>query len=134
MAPRTNNTEVKAILSTSLVDATIDAFIADASLWVTEELATLGTLSADRLKAIEKYLACAFCRLRDLGLTSATLEDVSESYQVDKSVTDYLLRAAGLDPTGTVRNHFLPKGDRIPVKFAVGTTFTEERKSAEDDE
>lgn len=125
---RTNETEVRDVLSTSLTSGQITAFIGDANIWVTEELATpYPNLSADRLKIIEKYLACAMCRLRDLGLKQASMEDVSESYQVDSEVTDYLLRAAGMDPTGTVKKHFLPEGERRPIKFAIGTTFTDER-------
>lgn len=131
---RVTAVEVKTVLSTSLTDPQIDAFIGDASIWVDEELVT-SNFTANRLKLIEKYLACAFCRLRDLGVSSVTVEDVSEKYQVDADVTDYLLRAAGLDPTGTVRKHFLPDKDekRYPVKFEIGETFTDER-AAEDSE
>lgn len=108
MATRTTELRVRNIIETDLSSDSVNMFIGDASLWVTEALVALDTgLSAERLEIIERYLACAFIRLRDLGLSQASLDDTSETYQVDKTVTDYLRRAAGLDPTGTVQKAFL---------------------------
>lgn len=123
---RTTEIAVKEVLETSLGSAQILAFIADASLWVTEELGGHG-LGAARLEVIERYLACAFIRLRDLGVTAAAFGDANEKYQVDPEVTDYLLRAAAMDPTGTVRSAFLaPKTARGRGNFRVGTGFFDE--------
>jgi hypothetical protein len=106
VATRTSETAVRQIMQTALTTPQVLAFIADANLWVTESLAPLG-LSTERLEIIERYLSCALVRVRDLGLKDASVQDVSETYQVDPEVTDYLLRAASFDPTGTVRQHFL---------------------------
>jgi hypothetical protein len=124
MGTRTSETAVREIIATSLTGPQIRAFIADSNLWVTEEL-TSESLSDERLEIIERYLAAALIRLRDLGLKSASLSDVSEQYQVDPDVTDYLLRAASFDKTGTIRQHFLEAagGGGIVVKFRVGTTY-----------
>lgn len=128
MATRTTETAVREIIKTALTAPQVKAFIADANLWVTEELGSEG-LTDGRLEIIERYLACALIRVRDLGLKSASLDDVKEDYQVDKDVTDYLLRAASFDPTGKVRSHFLPEqktSGAKPVVFRIGTTFADE--------
>lgn len=128
---RTTESSVRAIISTSLTSAQVLAFIADANVWVTEEIVTVGGVSDARLEIIERYLSCALIRLRDLGLSSATMDDVSEKYQVDPEVTDYLLRAASMDPTGKVRAHFVDgkAGTKRP-RFRRGTTFVEESDNA----
>lgn len=127
MATRTNEDAVRSVLSTSLDTTSVTAFIADANLWVTEELESLtdAGFTAGRLELIERYLACALIRLRDLGLKSSTMEDVSENYQVDPSVTDYLKRAASFDPTGTIQKAFLtdPTTGPTPVVFKVSRGF-----------
>jgi hypothetical protein len=122
---RTNESAIRDVISTSLDSEQINAFAADASLWVTEELGGAG-LSNDRLELIERYLACALIRLRDLGLQSATFDDVAEQYQVDPVVTDYLLRAAAFDPTGRVRDAFVETRERGPMRVRVGTGFVDE--------
>ena len=123
---RTDESAVRNVMSTSLTTGQVGAFISDASLWVTEELSEQG-LSDERLELIERYLACALIRLRDLGIKSAQLENVKEEYQVDKDVTDYLMRAASFDPTGKVRQAFLTPADGgKPVVFGIGTTFATE--------
>lgn len=135
--PRTTVTACKEILSTTLTDSQIYAFILDANIFVTEELgAEDPALSASRLEVIERYLACALVRLRDLGIKNATLKDMSETYQVDSEVTDYLLRAASFDPTGAIRKHFLaPKefSSTPQLKYRVGKTFTEEADEEDGD-
>lgn len=132
--PRTDEARVKAVISTSLATPQINAFIEDSSLWVTEELGGQ-ELSGERLELVERYLTCALIRLRDLGLKSATLDDVTEHYQANPEVTDYLLRAASFDPTGRVQKTFLisSKGGASEsvasneLLFRVGSGFAAER-------
>lgn len=130
MAIRTTEPAVRAIVDTTLTAPQINSFIADASLWVDEELALLSNApSAARLEVIERWLTAALIRTRDLGMTNATMADVSETYQVDKEVSDYLLRAASMDPTGTVRRHFLaakPTTAPVDTITRVPLGFTEE--------
>lgn len=133
MSSRTTEPVVRQIIETSLTTPQINVFIADASLWVDEELEVLGTLSEARLEAIERWLTAALIRVRDLGLSDASMDDISEKYQVDTEVTDYLLRAAALDPTGTVRRHFLaakPTTAPVNVIARVGTGFVEEAETS----
>lgn len=125
MAVRTNETAVKLVIQTSLTSPQIVAFIADASLWVDEELLGEG-LGTNRLELIERYLACALIRLRDLGLKSAKFDDMSEQYQVDPEVTDYLSRAASFDPSGLVRRFFMVSKDTRVARFRVGKSFMDE--------
>lgn len=125
---RTSENAVKSVLDTSLTTDQIAQFIADASLWVTEELSAAG-LSEDRLELIERYLACALIRMRDLGLSSADMSGVRESYQVDPNVTEYLLRAATFDSTGAVRRQFLSPKDRPSAGWLVGKGFRDEAES-----
>lgn len=134
MANRTTATAVREILSTSLTQAQIDAFITDANVWVTDVLVPVNTgATAGILEIIERYLACALVRLRDLGLKSTTIKDVTEQYQADPDVTDYLLRAASFDTSGTIRQHFLapkpvalPEPATFPAIATVGKGYTED--------
>lgn len=122
---RTTVTAVREILDTALEDSQVNAFISDATLWVDEELGTAG-YSDQRLELLVRYLAAALVRVRDLGLKSTQVKDVSEAYQVDPQVTDYLLRAASFDTTGKIRQAFLAKDDASdvkPPKFLVGHGF-----------
>lgn len=130
---RTNETAVKAILDTSLTGPQLDVFIADASLWVDEELAS-SSLGSSRLELIERYLACALIRLRDLGLKSAKFDDISEQYQVDPTVTDYLLRAAAFDSTGTIRRVFMAPKDTRVAQYRVGTRFVDDTATSPSDD
>ncbi len=133
MARRTNETIVKAIIATSLTGPQIEVFIDDASLWVDEELASSG-LGTSRLEMIERYLTCALIRLRDLGLKSAKYDDITEQYQVDPTVTDYLLRAAAFDSTGTVRRYFMAPKDARQVQYRVATRFVDDTATAPSDD
>lgn len=126
---RTSQSNVLAVIQTALNPTQINRFMLDANLWVTEELGAVG-LSDARLELIERYLTCALIRVRDLGLKSSTIGDVSEQYQVDADVTDYLLRAASFDPSGTVRSTFLndtmgAAGSKQMV-FVVGAGFRDD--------
>lgn len=125
--PRTSETAVRDVINTSLTAAQVNAFIADANLFVTEEVAAEDVgITAARLELIERYLACALIRLRDLGLKSVSWSKVSETYQVDSEVTDYLKRAAAFDPTGKVKQMFMPTEGGFVAKFRVGETFHED--------
>lgn len=126
--PRTHEDRVRAVINTALTSSQVGAFVEDASLWVTEELSAEGYTEA-RLEVIERYLACALIRVRDLGLSSVTFKEAAEKYQVDPEVTDYLVRAASFDSSGKIRRHFLSGGDSTsrPVRFQVGTGFRDEQ-------
>lgn len=135
MAVRTTVTAVREILNTGLTTQQISAFILDANIWITEVLvpAWPSALSVDRLEIIERYLTCALVQLRETGLTQVTIGDVTEQYQGDPIVTDYLMRAAAFDPTGTIRKNFLaprpqaaPVPPRIPAITRWGKTFEDE--------
>lgn len=106
MPTRTSEGAVKSVLDTQLDVDQIKVFIQDASLWVDEELGE-ADLSVERLELIERYLACALIRIRDLGLTEVKMGDVAEQYQVDPKVSDYLIKAAAFDSTGKVRQTFI---------------------------
>lgn len=135
MSDLTTEVDVRNIIKTDLDSSQIGAFIADASLWVSEELSAIG-YSTGRLELIARYLTCALIRIRDLGLKNTTIKETSESYQVDPQVTDYLLRAAAFDTTGKVRAFFIESNAERgkPVLFGIGTTFKTEAAQAEDDD
>src|SRR5512146_1936802 len=115
MALRTSETAVRQILDSSLTTQQVLAFITDANVWVTEEIASWAGITASRLEIIERYLACALIRIKDAGLANGTIGDIAETYQVDPQVTDYLLRAASFDPWGAIRTNFLaPKPVVLP--------------------
>jgi hypothetical protein len=131
LAVRTTETAVRLVLQTRLTSAEVNAFIADASLFVDEELGT-SAFSAARLELIEKYLSCALARLRELGVSRARFDDVWEEYQVDPQVTEYLKTAATYDTTGVVRRLFLPPKDQKVASFHVGQGFREEAEEADE--
>ena len=119
----TTESAVRQIIKTKLASAEVQQFIDDAALWVSEEI-NPAEVSAGRLEIIERYLACALIRTRELGIKSATFKEISETYQTDLYVTDYLKRAASFDPTGKVRMHFLENGDGTRrTRFRVGSGF-----------
>jgi hypothetical protein len=124
---RTTVAAVQAILSTDLTEAQISAFITDASLWVDTHLEGACTsLTATLLAAIEKYLAAHLATARDARLRQAKLADVSETYQRDDKVSEYLRAAIALDPCGVVSAKFLDQEDRRPVRFRVGEGFDDQ--------
>ena len=127
MSLRTTENAIREIISTSLTTAQVTAFATDANVYVTEEIAAAApSTSTVRLEIIERYLACALIRLRDLGLKSVSWSKVSETYQVDSEVTDYLKRAASFDPTGKIKQTFMPADGGFRAKFRVGETFHED--------
>lgn len=117
---RTNATAVGLIIDTDLTTPQIEAFIDDASLWVDEHLGGYTTLSADLLKAIEKYLAAHLICVRDARLTKAQRGDVGETYQRDAKVSEYLKSAAGLDPTGTIEDRLMEGRPKVNFRVSEG--------------
>lgn len=135
MPARTTEAAVREIISTSLTTPQIQAFINDASLFVTEEVlvtaASLAiTISTARAEVIERYLACALIRIRDLGLASVSWSKVSENYQVDPQVTEYLTTAMSFDPTGRIKAKFQPPEQPSTFTYQalskVGETYLED--------
>jgi len=123
MAIRTNGAAVKAILDTDLTASEVeDAFIPDASGWIDDNLTGKG-IGSGTLTTIEKYLAAHFVTARDPRTTEEKLGDARERLQRDTKVSEYLKIAAGLDPTGTVEDQFMPGSGRPKVKFRVGAGY-----------
>lgn len=117
---RVTEAEVTAIIDTDLTSAQVQAFIDDASGWIDDNLADAGLFDAT-LKRIEKYLAAHFITLRDPRIRSGTIGDVSETYQRDTQVTEYLKAAAGMDPTGIIGDRLM--GGRPRAHFRVGAGY-----------
>jgi hypothetical protein len=125
MALRTNEVAIKQLIQTSLTTPQINRCLTIASSWVDEELVNEG-MSTDRLEIIEQYLTCALIRNRDLGLKSAKFDDIAEQYQVDPTVSGYLLTAASYDSSGKVRQHWLAGKDTRSAKYRVGTRYVDD--------
>ncbi len=125
MATRTTEAAVLLVLDTDLSSPQLVQFIVDANVWVTQELVGEG-MSATILEMIERYLACSLIRLRDLGLRSAKFDDISEQYQVDPELTDYLRNAAAFDSSGKVRAQFMAPRTARSVKYRAGKTYQDE--------
>jgi hypothetical protein len=104
---RTDEAQLRLIIDTRLDASALESFIADASLWVDNNLASDG-LSDATLEAIERWLAAGFATSRDPRLTDKTLLSVKESLQRDPIISEYFKRAADLDPTGKVASAFVP--------------------------
>lgn len=117
--PRTTLAAVQDTIETDLTDDQINAFIADANVWVTDFLGGEG-LSTARLTLIEKYLACHYVTRRDPRLRSAEVERVRETYVRDTQVDPYLQAAIAEDPTGIVRAKFLNQEEAANVSFRHG--------------
>lgn len=100
-------TEVKAIIATTLSDAAVDAFIADALLLV-EDCPAVELVSTNKQKAIIKYLAAHLivCSNPKLAtVTQQSLGDASESYAAapvgnDLRSTQYGSQALLLETSG----------------------------------
>ena len=124
MAIRTDSSSVLLRIDTILTTAQVEAFIADASGWVDDNLSSETEITATTLERIELYLACHLITLRDPRLKQAALDDVNETYQRDAEVTEYLKMAIALDPTGKLAEAFVntsESGKR--VQFRVGDGF-----------
>ena len=124
MAVRVTAAEVKLIMETELEDAEINAFIADASLWVDGNLVGACTsVTTAILKAVEKYLSAHLITARDALLRASKLQDVTETLQRDEKVSEYLRAAISLDPCGVVSESFLEQEKKRRPRFRVAEGF-----------
>lgn len=83
MANRVTATEVKEIISTSLEDLALAAFITAANLTVTEKLTSNDVLSDDQLKEIERWLSAHFLAMSNKDLQA---RDANEEENLDASI------------------------------------------------
>ena len=101
--PRVTDTEVFAIIDTTLTD--IDVFINTANMMVTSWLETAG-LTDEVLKEIERYLAAHVLSVQDQRVKSVGVDVLSESYQgqwgMGLNGTSYGQMAILLDTSGTL--------------------------------
>ena len=101
--PRVTDTEVFAIIDTSLTD--INVFINTANMMVTSWLETAG-LTDETLKEIERYLSAHVLSVQDQRTKSVGVDVLSESYQgqwgMGLNGTSYGQMAILLDTSGTL--------------------------------
>ena len=101
--PRVTDTEVFAIIDTTLTD--IDVFINTANMMVTSWLETAG-LTDETLKEIERYLSAHVLSVQDQRVKSVGVDVLSESYQgqwgMGLNGTSYGQMAILLDTSGTL--------------------------------
>lgn len=129
---RVTDAEVKTILDTT-IDTTV--FITSANLIVTEELGE-ESLSDDRLKQIELYLAAHFTCLRDPRASQEKMGDASVTYEGKTGMgldrTSYGQMVRMLDSTGLLADSEMKTAsiqtvradlDRISVDRRDGTTL-----------
>lgn len=103
---RINVGDLRAVYETTLEDYQLQAFVDDANLLVTEELAGAG-LSDERLAAIEKYLAAHMASLRDPRYQSENIAGewsytVQGKTGMNLDATFYGQQAKLLDTSGTL--------------------------------
>lgn len=112
MADRDPNARVTAeqvmeIISTTLSEAQVNAFINTAHLVVQTRLANKG-LDPALLTEIELWLAAHFVSMRDPRKKAVRANNISITYQGEFGVglhaTSYGQQAMALDPTGTLAN------------------------------
>lgn len=121
---RTSVDLVELIIDTDLTEPEIEAFIDDASVWIDSHLdGECGGLSDSALAVIEKYLAAHLITARDPRLKSKTRGDVSDSYQRDGSMSEYLKMAIALDPCGIIKDSFQPSPNQRSARFRVGAGY-----------
>lgn len=103
MAVRVTDTEVFAIIETSLTD--IDVFINTANMMVTAYLGGVG-LSDATLKEIERYLSAHVLSVRDPRVKATKVDVLSETYTgqfgMGLNATQYGQMAILLDTSGTL--------------------------------
>lgn len=125
-APYTDLASVKKIVETpaSLLDATIEEFIAHATLVVEEQLEGKG-LSAARLAVIAQYLTAHYITILTErgGLTSQEVDDVKDTYGSPRSgsglaMTRFGQQAIAFDTTGTLKAMA-----KDPVKAGLNAQF-----------
>ncbi len=104
---RVTSTEVKVIISTTMVDADVDAHIDIANRFITDVLSSKGMSSA-RLKDIELYMSAHLIMIfqEKGGVKSERIGDSQRTYSVLSSdglkMSRYGQTAAMLDTSGTL--------------------------------
>lgn len=106
---RTTREAVQRVLQTNEDPDVIEEFMADAHAWVDANLSGEG-IATGILSSIEKYLAAAFVTAKDPRVTRTSTDDMSDTFQRDPEVSEYLKIAAGMDPTKRLGSEFGVKG------------------------
>lgn len=125
---RVSEAEVQAIMPDYPDDLT--TAISMANLVVTEDLETLGTLSDDRLKEVERWLAAHFAATISPLTTQESVGSVSQGLQrgttsLGFGTTQYGQNAMTLDTTGTLRR--MAERKVVPLMFgSVSETWQDE--------
>lgn len=131
MSIRVDEADVLAILGANVVVASgeLDAFIADASLWVDNYLdGSCSTISADKLPIIEKYLTAHLYTVAQQGGSGPVVEarraDIAEKYappaDTESGMTTFLRSAIAFDPCGIVEKFWL---NRKRIRWRVGAGY-----------
>lgn len=120
---RTNATAVGLIVDTNLDTTAIDAFIEDATLIVDRLAADCGSLSTAELTMIEKYMAAHLLTAREARIKHKRRGDVTDVYQRDGEMSEYLKAAIGMDPCGVLKQMFDPPEDQVALSFRVGAGY-----------
>ena len=105
MANRVNPDELKEIISTSLDDSILEAFIGAANLTVTDLIGSGSGLSDDQLREIERWLAAHF-------LASTREPQAQSERDVEAAITYQGKTGMGLD--------FTPYGQMVKVLDTTG--------------
>lgn len=104
--------EVKDIISTTLTDGQINAFINTSHQVVSQRLNGKG-ISEDTLKEIEVWLSAHYVCMRDPRKKQVKVDDVAVTYQGETGTgfqsTSYGQQAIALDPTGTLASASLKR-------------------------
>jgi uncharacterized protein (DUF1697 family) len=107
MAVRTNATDVKAIIATSLTESEVDTYITDANLMVTSILGNEG-LSDSLMETIEKWVAAHFIAMtKSRQPQYKKIGDGAESYPelgMNMQTTTYGQTALAFDTSGKLAN------------------------------
>lgn len=117
---RTTDEDVIAASGTVLDAAIVEAFVADAHVYV-ESREALGTLSEAVLELIEKWIACHYCWTRDETLRIEK-EKTGQSDVTLEGRDRFLRNAMGLDPTGTIAEDFDPESEGFAPLLKVANT------------
>ena len=103
MAARATATEVKLIITTGYADATVDAFIATATLMVDNTIDS-ALMDEVTMKQLEIWLAAHLIACDDERLESETIgageDKVQGAYKVGLNVTKYGQQVFAIDHTG----------------------------------
>jgi hypothetical protein len=114
---RTNADDVAATLGLTVASGALDIFIADAALWVDNNLEGQTCVDADKLEFIERHIAAHLYTQSQEGstgqLVGAARADINERYAQRKGteagITTFIRSAAAYDPCGIVAEFWLGK-------------------------